>query len=41
MARMWQKHLGKALMKWAHVRGGLSDADMAAALAADDNDEDE
>jgi len=35
MARMWQKHLGKALMKWAHVRGGLSDADMATILAAD------
>jgi len=29
MARMWQKHLGKSLMKWAHVRGALSDEDMA------------
>ena len=34
MARMWQKHLAKSLMKWAHVRGGLSDDDMAAVLDA-------
>ena len=36
MARMWQKHLGKSLMKWAHVRGALSDDDMATVLSEAD-----